>query len=59
MTTWSYCSDFGVVRDCLAEIPLYFFDLPFPRLTMRTPLGLSCPPVLHIRGSSAEEPDLG
>ena len=26
---------------------------------MRTPLGLSRPPVLRIRGSSAEEPDLG
>ena len=54
----SYCSNFGVVRACLAEIPLYSFDLPFPRLTMRTPLGLSRPPVLRIGGSSAEESDL-
>ena len=59
MTTRSYCSDFGVVRACLAEIPLYSFDLPFPRLTMRTPLGLNHSPVLRIGGSSAEEPDLG
>ena len=58
MTPRSYCSDFGVVRACLAEIPLYSFDLLFPRLTMRTPLGLSRPPVLCIRGSSAEEPNL-
>ena len=59
MTAGSYCSDFGVVRACLAEIPLYSFDFPFPRLTMRTSLGLSRPPVLRIRGSSTEEPDLG
>ena len=59
MTGGSYCSDFGVVRVCLAEIPLYSFDLPFPRPTMRTPLGLSRPPVLRIGGSSAEELDLG
>ena len=59
VTARIYCLDFGVVRACLAEIPLYSFDLPFPRLTMRTPLGLSCPPVLRIRGRSAEEPDLG
>ena len=58
MTKGSYCSDSGVVRACLAEIPLYSFDLPFPRLTMSTPLGLSCPLVLRIRGSSVEEPDL-
>ena len=58
MNAGSYCSNFGVVRACLAEIPLYSFDLPFPRLTMRTPLGLSRPPVMHIRGSSAKEPDL-
>ena len=59
MTLGSYCSDFGVVRACMGKIPLYSFDLPFPRLTMRTPLGLSRPPVLRIRGSFAEEPDLG
>ena len=59
MTAGSYCLDFGVVRACLAEIPLYSFDLPFPRLTMRNPLGLNRPPVLRIEGSSAEEPDLG
>ena len=59
MTAGSYCSDFGVVRACLAKIPLYSFDLPFPRLTMRTPLGLSRPHVLHIGGSSVEELDLG
>ena len=59
VTARSYCSDFGVVTACLAEILLYSFDLPFPRLTMRTPLGLSRPPVLRIRGSSFEEPDLG
>ena len=59
MTTGSYCSDFGVVRACLAEIPLYYFDLLFPRPAMRTPLGLNHPPVLHIRGSSTEEPNLG
>ena len=59
MTARSYCSDFGVIRACLAEIPLYSFDLPFPHLTMRTPLGLSHPPVLLIGGSSAEDPDLG
>ena len=59
VTTESYCSDFGVVRAYLTEIPLYSFDLPFPRLTMRTPLGLKRPPVLRIGGSSAEEPDLG
>ena len=52
MTEGSYCSDFGIVRACLAEIPIYSFDLPFPRLTMRTPLGLSRPPVLRIGGSS-------
>ena len=59
MTAGSYCSNFGVVRAYLDEIPLYSFDLPFPRLTMRTPLGPSCPPILSIEGSSAEEPDLG
>ena len=59
MTTGRYCSDFGVVRACLAEIPLYSFDLPFPHLTMRTPLGLIRPSILRIGGSSAEEPDLG
>ena len=59
MTTGSYYSDFGVVRAYLAEIPLYYFNLPFPRLTMHTPLGLSRPHVLRIGGSSAEEPDLG
>ena len=59
MTVGSYCLDFGVVRACLAEIPLYSFDLPFPRLTMRNPLGLNRPPVLRIEGSFAEEPDLG
>ena len=59
MTAGSYCLDFGVVRACLVEIPLYSFDLPFPRLTMRTPLGLSRPLVLRIGDSSAEEPDLG
>ena len=59
MTAGSYCSDFGVVRACLAEIPLYSFDFPFPRLTMRISLGLSRPPVLRIGGSSTEEPDLG
>ena len=59
MTTGSYCSDFGVVRAYLAEIPLYSFNLPFPRLTMHTPLGLSRPHVLRIWGSSVEEPDLG
>ena len=53
MTLGSCCSDFGVVRACLAEIPLYSFNLPFPRLTMSTPLGLSRPPVLRIGGSSA------
>ena len=59
MTARSYCSNFGVVRAFLAEIPLYYFGLPFPRLTMRTPLGLSHPLVLRIGGSSAKEPDLG
>ena len=59
MTAGSYYSDFEFVRACLAEIPLYSFDLPFPRLTMRTPLGLNHPPVLHIGGSSTEEIDLG
>ena len=59
MIVGSYCSDFGVVRACLAEILLYSFDLPFPRLTMRTPLGLSHPPVLCIGGSFTKEPDLG
>ena len=59
MTAGSHCSDFGVVRACLVEIPLYSFDLPFPLLTMRTPLGLNRPLVLRIGGSSAEEPDLG
>ena len=59
MTAVSYYSDFEVVRACLAEILFYSFDLPFPRLTMRTPLGLSRPPVLCIGGSSAEEPYLG
>ena len=59
MTEGSYCSDFGVIRACLAEIPLYYFYLPFLRLTMSTPLGLSRPPVLRIRGSSVEEPNLG
>ena len=59
MTAGSYCSDFGVVRAYLAEIPLYSFDLPFPRLTMHTPSGLSCPPILRIGGSSVEEPNLG
>ena len=43
----------------MAEIPVYSFDLPFPRLTMSTPLGLNRPPVLRKGGSSAEEPDLG
>ena len=59
VTTRSYYSDFGVVRACMAEILLCSFDLPFPRLTMRTPLGLNHPLVLRIEGSSAEEPDLG
>ena len=59
MTTRSYYSNFEVVRACLAEIQLYSFNLPFPHLTMRTPLGLGRPPVLCIEGSSAEEPDLG
>ena len=59
MTAGSYCLNFGVVRACLAEIPLYSFDLPFPCLTMRTPLGLSRPPVMRVGGSFAEEPDLG
>ena len=59
MTTGSYYLDFRVVRACLAEIPLYSFDLPFPRLTMRTPLGLNCPLVLCIGGNSAKELDLG
>ena len=59
MTAGSYYLDFGVVRACLVEIPLYSFDLPFPRLTTRTPLGLNRPPVLRIGGSSAEEPNLG
>ena len=58
VTTGSYCLDLRVVRACLAEIPLYSFDLPFPRLTMRTPSGLNCPPVMRIGGSFAEEPDL-
>ena len=58
-TVGSYYSDYGVVKAYLAEILLYSFDLPFPRLTMRTPLGLSRHPILHIGGSSAEEPDLG
>ena len=58
MTARSYCSDFGVVRVFLVQIPLYSFDFPFPCLTMRTPLGLIRPPILHIGGSSAEEPDL-
>ena len=48
-----------VVRACMAEILVYSFDLPFPRLTMRTPLGLSRPPVQRKGGSSSEEPDLG
>ena len=59
MIVGSYFSDFGVVRACLAKIPLYSFDLPFLRLTMRTPLGLSRTPVLRIGGSFIEEPDLG
>ena len=59
VTAGSYCSDFRVVRACLVEIPFYSFDLPFPRLTMRTPLGLSRSSVLRIGGSSVEEPDLG
>ena len=42
VTVGSYYSDYGVVSACLAEIPLYSFDVPFPRLTMRTPLGLFC-----------------
>ena len=58
MTTGSYCSNFGVVKACLVDILLYSFDLPFPRLTMHTPLDLSRPPVLRIGGSSVEEPDL-
>ena len=56
MTMGSYCSDFGVVRACLAKIPLYSFNLPFPRLTIRTPLGLNRPPILRIGGSSSLDP---
>ena len=59
MIAGSYRSDFEVVRAFLVEIPLYSFHLSFPRLTMRTPLGLSRPPVLRIWSSLAEEPDLG
>ena len=59
MTAGSYCLDFRVVRAFLAKIPLYSFGLPFPRLTMRTPLGLNRPLVLCIGDNSAEELDLG
>ena len=59
MIAGSYCSNFGVVKACLAKIPLHSFDLPFPRLTTRISLGLSSPHILCIGGSSAEELDLG
>ena len=57
----SYCSDFRVIRACLAGIPpLYHsFDLPYTCPIMRTFSRPNRSSGLRIRGSSTEEPDLG
>ena len=57
----SYCSDFRVIRVCLAGIaPLYHsFDLPYTCPIMYTFSGPNRSSGLHIGGSFAEEPDLG
>ena len=57
----SYCSDFRVIRVCLARIlPLYHsFDLPYSCPIMRTSSRPNRSSGLCIGGSSAEEPDLG
>ena len=57
----SYCSDFRVIRECLAGIsPLYHsLDLPYTCPIMRTSFGPTRSSSLRIRGSSVEELDLG
>ena len=56
----SYCSNFWVIRACLAGIPplYHLFDLPYTCPIMRTSYGPSSSG-LRIGGSSTEEPDLG
>ena len=56
----SYCSDFRVIRVCLAGImPLYHsFDLSYSYPIMHTSYGPNHSSGLHIGGSYAEEPNL-
>ena len=60
-TVGSCCSDFRVIRSCLAAIPplCYSLDLPYTCPTMRTSSGPTRSSGLRIGGNSAEEPDLG
>ena len=61
LAVWSYCSNFRVIRVCLAEVPPFYhlFDLPYSCPIMRTSSGPNRSSGLRIGESSTEESDLG